>query len=154
MPWGALQYGRPALTHHREHSIFCSHPLAGRAAIRQEHNVETEIQDLGDSKPMKKISARKRSQGFKKTEREEKNNPSLLSLCCQEPAHSQYKTHKNVTASLVGMVGQRKTLRTTWDQGCLINTCKPRITREKIICEIKIKKLHKISIKITRQPLD
>lgn len=90
----------------------------------------------------------------RKKERKKKKNSSLLSLCCQEPAHSQYKTHKNVMASFVGMVGQGKTLRTTWDQGCLVNTCKPCITRDEIICEIKIKKLHKISIKITRQPLD
>lgn len=69
--------------------------------------MEAGIQDLGDSKSMKKRSARKRSQGFKKKEREKERrwgggNPSLLSLCCQEPAHLQYKTHKNIMASLAG----------------------------------------------------
>lgn len=34
VPMEALQYGRPPLTHHREHSIFHSHPLAGNAAIK------------------------------------------------------------------------------------------------------------------------
>lgn len=66
VPMEALQYGRPPLTHHREHSIFHSHPLAGNAAIKTEHSTEAGVQDLSDSKPMKKISARKRSQGFKK----------------------------------------------------------------------------------------
>lgn len=84
------------------------------------------IQDVADSKPMKKVSARKRSQGFKKKERKKGGGGNFLA--CSVFAVKNQPTHstrlKNVMVSLVGrgVGGQGKTLSTAWDQGCFCQT--------------------------------
>lgn len=108
--------------------------------------MEAGIQDSDDSKPMKKRSARKRSQGFlREREKEREGGKPPVFAVKNQATHSTRL--KNVMASLAEQGGQGKTLSTAWDQSCLANTCKPLILETKL--SVKLKKFHKISMKIT-----
>lgn len=133
---GALQHGRPLLTHHREYSTFHSHPLAGNAVIKTGAQHGSRNPGLRWQQTNEEKKCKKKVTGIFKRKRERKRGGKPLVFAVKNQATHSTRL-KNVMASLAEQGGQGKTLSTAWDQSCLANTCKPLILETKLSVKLR-----------------